>query len=68
MNQITLTASIAILSSLPSLLTLEFTISCLLLGSAVCCWMLTSALIPKVAEFMLKKRIFGYDINKKGSK
>lgn len=31
-------------------------------------WALTRSLIPKVSQFMLKKRIFGLDINKKGSK
>jgi hypothetical protein len=68
MNQVTLTTSKAILAALPSLYSLQPTLAFLLLASAVCCWLLTSALIPKIADFMLKKHIFGYDLNKKGSK
>jgi hypothetical protein len=40
----------------------------LLLASGVCSWFLTAMLIPKISQFMLIKRIFGLDINKKGSK
>lgn len=31
-------------------------------------WYLTLKLIPKLSELMLKAEVFGYDINKKGSK
>lgn len=68
MNQVTLTSSVAALSALPALATLQPSLAGLILAAAVACWLTTSALIPKVAEFMLKKRIFGYDINKKGRK
>lgn len=40
---------------------------CGVAGSGVLCWWLTKMLVPKTREFMLIKKIFGYDINKKGS-
>lgn len=59
---LTFTASAAALSTLP-LLSAASTLAAGLAG-----WALTAALMPKVAEFMLKQKIFGLDINKKGSK
>lgn len=57
-----------IFSSLTALSQLPLTIALLIAMTAIGAWILTTILIPKVAEFMHKKRIFGLDINKKGSK
>lgn len=40
----------------------------LILLGGFCSWILTLKLIPKLSELMLKANVFGYDINKKGSK
>jgi len=56
------------LSSLAALSQLPLTLALFITMTAFGAWILTTALIPKVAEFMHKKRIFGLDINKKGSK
>lgn len=56
------TSSIFVLSLLPSHLALTIGFAALL------SWWLTKSLIPKVSEFMIKKRHFGLDLNKKGSK
>ena len=68
MNQFTFTAILAILSSALAIHQLELPFAVLLTAASGCSWLLTSALIPKVSYFMHKKRIFGLDINKKGSK
>lgn len=68
MNQFAFTTTLAIASTLAVLTQMALSIAALILLSGVCAWMLTKALIPKVSQFMHKKRIFGLDINKKGSK
>lgn len=68
MNQFSLTTTLAVSSSLAALTQMPLLMAGLILLSGVCAWILTGALIPKVSQFMHKKRIFGLDINKKGSK
>lgn len=68
MNQFALTTSLAVITSVLALSQMEFNIAALLLISGVSGWAITARLIPNVSDFMRKKRIFGLDINKKGSK
>lgn len=35
--------------------------------AAFACWLLTNIMIPKLCQLMLKAKVFGHDINKKGS-
>lgn len=68
MNQFRFTTILGIISSLSAFFYQEIKITALLMASGISCYYLTSALIPKISYFMIQKRIFGLDINKKGSK
>jgi hypothetical protein len=68
MNQFALTTTLAVASTLAVLTQMAPSMAGLILLSGGCACMLTKALIPKVSQFMHKKRIFGLDINKKGSR
>lgn len=35
--------------------------------AAFVCWLLTNLIIPRLCQYMLKAKVFGLDINKKGS-
>lgn len=67
MNQFTLTAAIAIATAIAAVSQLAPSRMGLIVASGIVSWWLTRSLIPKVRQFMLGKKIFGFDINKKGS-
>lgn len=68
MNTFTLTTGLAVLAIANVLIHIELSMAALLFASGAAGWIITSVLIPKISFFMHKKRIFGLDINKKGSK
>lgn len=67
MRQFTYTTILTIFTSVAAVCLLSSIKMALVILSGICSWWMTKALIPKVRQFMLVKKIFGYDINKKGS-
>lgn len=67
MSQFTYTTAITIISAIGSLALLSPVHMGVVAAAGIFSWWMTKSLIPKVRQFMLGKKIFGFDINKKGS-
>lgn len=67
MTSYKLTQLLLAISTLAVILQMNLKDACILGGVGVASWYITHVLIPKVQGFMIKKEIFGFDINKKGS-
>jgi hypothetical protein len=67
MSQFTYTAALSFFTAIPLLFQLTLIRAGVVAGAGIFSWWMTKSLIPKVRQFMLGKKIFGFDINKKGS-
>jgi hypothetical protein len=68
MSSYKLTQILLTISILAVILQMNLKDACILGVVGVASWYITYVLIPKVQVFMIKKEIFGLDINKIGSK
>jgi len=67
MSSYKLTQLLLGISTLALIFQMNMKDACLLGTVGIASWYITYALIPKVLGFMVRKEIFGFDINKKGS-
>ena len=67
MNLYSYALTVTIIAITASLALIKYQYSMLAIFAGAFSWYITKRLMPKVRELMLKKGIFGYDLNKKGS-
>jgi hypothetical protein len=67
MSSYKLTQILLTISTFSLIFQMNFKDVCLLGTIGISSWYITYVLIPKVQGFMIRKEIFGFDINKKGS-
>lgn len=67
MSQLRLTLALTTIAAISFLPQLPLAPLVLLVLSAIATAAITQALIPRVREYMLRKGVYGLDINKRGS-
>jgi len=67
MSSYKLTQLLIAISTVTLIFQMDLKDTCLLASVGITSWYITYLLIPKVQGFMVRKEIFGFDINKKGS-